>query len=71
MRVNLVAQRPLGNSGVNLGAGYAWAKAISYYRDQVPACQTAPGVFAAKSIGRNECSAGNPFITLSYLSGPG
>jgi hypothetical protein len=68
MRVNLVAQRPLGNSGVNLGAGYAWAKAISYYRDQVPACQTAPGVFAAKSIGRNECSAGNPFITLSYRS---
>jgi hypothetical protein len=68
MRVNLVAQRPLGNSGVNLGAGYAWAKAISYYRDQVPACQTAPGVFEAKSIGRNECSAGNPFITLSYRS---
>jgi hypothetical protein len=68
MRVNLVAQRPLGNSGVNLGAGYAWAKAISYYRDQIPACQTAPGVFAAKSIGRNECSAGNPFVTLSYRS---
>lgn len=69
-RFSLLAQRPLGNTGANVGLGYLHAYAISYYRDAAgggtPACQTAPGVFEAKSAGRNQCSAGNPYLTLSY-----
>ena len=71
-RFNLLMQRPLGSTGANLGLGYVHAYAVSYFRDAAgggtPACQTAPGVYEAKSIGRNECSSGNPYLTLSYRS---
>jgi len=72
MRLNLLAQRPLGNTGATIGLGYVHAQAISYFRDAAgggtPACQTSPGVYEAKSIGRNECSAGHPYLMLSYRS---
>jgi hypothetical protein len=48
------------------------APQTQYFRDAAgggtPACQTSLGVYEAKSIGRNECSAGNPYLTLSYRS---
>jgi hypothetical protein len=48
------------------------APQTQYLRDAAgggtPACHTEPGVYEAKSIGRNECSVGNPFVTLSYRS---
>jgi hypothetical protein len=48
------------------------APQTQYFHDAAgggtPARQTSLGVYEAKSIGRNECSAGNPYLTLSYRS---
>jgi hemolysin activation/secretion protein len=70
LRLGVQVRRPLGASGLQLGAGYNWARAVSYFRDAAgggtPACQTAPGLYEARFQGRNTCAAGVPFVSLSY-----
>jgi hemolysin activation/secretion protein len=70
VRAGVQLRRPLGETGLQLGVGYNWARAVSYYRDAAgggaPACQTAPGVYEARFVGRNTCTSGVPFVTMSY-----
>jgi hemolysin activation/secretion protein len=69
-RFNLQLARALGQSGFTAGVGYNWAHAISYYRDAAgggtPACVDDAGVFQAKSIGRNTCTASQYTLSLGY-----
>jgi len=70
VRAGVQLRRPLGETGLQLGVGYNWARAVSYYRDAAgggtPACQTAPGVYEARFVGRNTCTSGVPFVTMNY-----
>jgi hypothetical protein len=69
-RFNLQLARALGQSGFTAGVGYSWAHAISYYRDAAgggtPACLDDAGVFQARSIGRNTCTASQYTLSLGY-----